>query len=126
MSLGSLGLTAEQERLYRRLLRDPRADLDLAEVGPVLAELRALGDLHRVTAEPIRHLTIVNRQVAFIQAASSASALALSLTSCQDIRIALGMSTEIRGLLHQDAECFLGGGSLLCGVDDQGEVGVAG
>lgn len=31
-----------------------------------------------------------------------------------------------RGLLHQDAEGFLGGGTLLCGVHDQGEVGMAG
>ncbi|NRQ30240.1 hypothetical protein HII36_00080 [Nonomuraea sp. NN258] len=50
MSLESLGLTAEQERLYRYLLRNPRADLRAAGVelvvpgvGPVLAELRELG-----------------------------------------------------------------------------------
>ncbi|MGW5262340.1 LuxR C-terminal-related transcriptional regulator [Microbispora sp. NPDC004025] len=41
-SLTSLGLAAEQERLYRHLLRDPRAPLDPALL-PTLAELRALG-----------------------------------------------------------------------------------
>ncbi|MET8867208.1 hypothetical protein ABZW11_30050 [Nonomuraea sp. NPDC004580] len=50
MSLKSPGLTAEQERLYRYLLRHPHADLKAAGVElvmpgvrPVLAELRALG-----------------------------------------------------------------------------------
>ncbi|MET8866073.1 hypothetical protein ABZW11_24315 [Nonomuraea sp. NPDC004580] len=50
MSLESLGLSPEQERLYRYLLRHPRADLETAGVElvmpgvrPVLAELRALG-----------------------------------------------------------------------------------
>ncbi|MFI7634483.1 LuxR C-terminal-related transcriptional regulator [Nonomuraea sp. NPDC049400] len=41
-SLASLGLAAEQERLYRHLLRNPRAPLDPALL-PTLAELRALG-----------------------------------------------------------------------------------
>ncbi|MEU4328990.1 helix-turn-helix transcriptional regulator [Nonomuraea dietziae] len=41
-SLANLGLTAEQERLYRHLLRNPRAPLDPAPL-PTLAELRALG-----------------------------------------------------------------------------------
>ncbi|WP_049563428.1 hypothetical protein [Nonomuraea sp. SBT364] len=50
MSLASLGLTGEQERLYRYLLRHPQADLTTAGgelvmpgVEPVVAELRALG-----------------------------------------------------------------------------------
>jgi DNA-binding NarL/FixJ family response regulator len=49
MSMESLGLTDEQERLYRYLLRHPQADLEAAgvelvlpAVRPVLAELRAL------------------------------------------------------------------------------------
>ncbi|MGN9837062.1 hypothetical protein ACTMTI_02950 [Nonomuraea sp. H19] len=49
MSLASLGLTAEQERLYRYLLRRPHTDLDaagvdlgMADVRGVAAELRAL------------------------------------------------------------------------------------
>lgn len=40
MSLESLGMTVEQERLYRRLLREPGA---AAEASPVLGELRELG-----------------------------------------------------------------------------------
>lgn len=50
MSLASLGLTTEQERVYRYLLRNPRADLDATGIEPVgcdvrsvVAELRALG-----------------------------------------------------------------------------------
>ncbi|MEQ4718325.1 hypothetical protein [Nonomuraea sp. B19D2] len=50
MTLASLGLTAGQERLYRYLLRQLRADLDRAaadvhmpEAHAVLAELVALG-----------------------------------------------------------------------------------
>ncbi|MEV4064372.1 hypothetical protein [Nonomuraea dietziae] len=50
MSLNSLGLTADQERLYRYLLRTPqpdlpttRAELAMPEASAVLAELRALG-----------------------------------------------------------------------------------
>lgn len=43
MSMADLGLTADQENLYRRLLRDPHTDLDAAGAGQVLAELRALG-----------------------------------------------------------------------------------
>ncbi|MDX3006568.1 hypothetical protein PWY87_33140 [Kribbella solani] len=43
MGLTDLGLTAEQDRLYRQLLRHPQADLDQDEVGLVLADLRALG-----------------------------------------------------------------------------------
>ncbi|GAA3107484.1 hypothetical protein [Nonomuraea salmonea] len=49
MSMASLGLTAEQERLYRYLLRHPRADPEAAGaelvmpgVRLVLAELRSL------------------------------------------------------------------------------------
>ncbi|MFD0474625.1 hypothetical protein ACFQ0B_45110 [Nonomuraea thailandensis] len=40
MSLESLGLTAEQERLYRYLLRHPQADLDVAEVELVMPGVR--------------------------------------------------------------------------------------
>ncbi|MEU4329005.1 hypothetical protein [Nonomuraea dietziae] len=43
MSLTSLGLTGEQERLYRHLLRRPPTAVDTAVEGPALAELRALG-----------------------------------------------------------------------------------
>ncbi|MEU4696075.1 hypothetical protein [Nonomuraea dietziae] len=50
MSLASLGLTVEQERLFRYLLREPRVDVDraaadllLPDVRAVLAELDALG-----------------------------------------------------------------------------------
>ncbi|MGK5555996.1 hypothetical protein ACSNOI_30705 [Actinomadura kijaniata] len=42
MSLTDLGLTAEQERVYRLLLRDPRAAVQ-ADARPVVAELRTLG-----------------------------------------------------------------------------------
>ncbi|MFI7633947.1 hypothetical protein [Nonomuraea sp. NPDC049400] len=64
MGLGSLGLTTEQERLYRRLLRDPRADLDPAEVGPVLAELRALGlvDESRTALPPAAAIDVLVRR----------------------------------------------------------------
>lgn len=41
VGLASLGLSAEQERLYRRLLRNPSTDLDPSL--PVVTELRALG-----------------------------------------------------------------------------------
>jgi DNA-binding CsgD family transcriptional regulator len=44
-----------------RALRDP-------EQGPHARVQHALGDLHRVTTEPIRHLAVVNRAVAFVQA----------------------------------------------------------
>ncbi|MFI7638985.1 hypothetical protein [Nonomuraea sp. NPDC049400] len=42
-------------------LEDPRQ-------VPYAKEWHALGDLHRITAEPIRHLAVVNRSVAFVQA----------------------------------------------------------
>ncbi|MFG3440416.1 hypothetical protein ACGF0J_24455 [Nonomuraea sp. NPDC047897] len=44
-----------------RALEDPRQESHAKQ-------LHALGDLHRVTAEPIRHMAIVNRSVAFVQA----------------------------------------------------------
>lgn len=53
MGLTHLGMTADQERLYRFLLRSPCAELDrarvelgLPDVAQVAAELRALGLLH--------------------------------------------------------------------------------
>ncbi|WP_157420768.1 hypothetical protein [Actinomadura kijaniata] len=42
MSLTDLGLTAEQERVYRLLLRDPRATVR-PDAWPVVVELRTLG-----------------------------------------------------------------------------------
>ncbi|MEV0145606.1 MULTISPECIES: helix-turn-helix transcriptional regulator [unclassified Nonomuraea] len=44
-----------------RVLADPAQD-------PHTRSLHALGDLQRVTVEPTRHLAIVNRAVAFVQA----------------------------------------------------------
>ncbi|GGK94752.1 hypothetical protein Ppa06_49090 [Planomonospora parontospora subsp. parontospora] len=44
-----------------RTLDDPAQE-------PYARSMGALGDLHRVTTEPIRHLAIVNRAVAFVQA----------------------------------------------------------
>ncbi|MEU4396579.1 hypothetical protein [Kribbella sp. NPDC023855] len=44
-----------------RALQDP-------DQGPYARSQHALGDLHRVTIEPIRHLAVVNRSVAFVQA----------------------------------------------------------
>ncbi|WP_418956910.1 hypothetical protein [Streptomyces tritici] len=41
--MADLGLTPEQERLYRRLLREPRTPPDPAADGPVLVQLRELG-----------------------------------------------------------------------------------
>jgi DNA-binding CsgD family transcriptional regulator len=53
MGLAHLGMTDDQERLYRYLLRDTtagldraRAELDMPDVERVAAELRALGLLH--------------------------------------------------------------------------------
>jgi DNA-binding CsgD family transcriptional regulator len=53
MGLTHLGMTADQERLYRFLLRSPYAELDRArvelgipDVAQVAAELRSLGLLH--------------------------------------------------------------------------------
>ncbi|CAL9511752.1 LuxR C-terminal-related transcriptional regulator [Streptomyces sp. enrichment culture] len=53
MGLTHLGMTADQERLYRFLLRSPCAELDRArvelgipDVAQVAAELRALGLIH--------------------------------------------------------------------------------
>jgi DNA-binding CsgD family transcriptional regulator len=47
-----------------RALQDPDQE-------PYARSQHALGDLHRVTGEPIRHLAIVNRSVAFVQADAS-------------------------------------------------------
>ncbi|GAA4907991.1 hypothetical protein ACFPM3_12885 [Streptomyces coeruleoprunus] len=55
MSLSSLGLTAEQEALYRRLLRVPGA----AAEGPALGRLRELG-LVDSTSAPVPPATAVN------------------------------------------------------------------
>ncbi|MCZ4606126.1 hypothetical protein O3S80_20675 [Streptomyces sp. Lzd4kr] len=57
MSLAHLGLTVDQERLYRYLLRNPHADLDRARVEltmpdttQVIGELRTLGLVDRASA----------------------------------------------------------------------------
>ncbi|GAA3675878.1 hypothetical protein GCM10022224_045080 [Nonomuraea antimicrobica] len=42
--------------------------LDDPEQEPYARSLNELGDLHRVTTEPVRHLAVVNRSVAFVQA----------------------------------------------------------
>ncbi|MEV4017706.1 hypothetical protein AB0J35_45180 [Nonomuraea angiospora] len=76
MTLTGLGLTTGQERLYRHLLRHPPAHAHRvagaghggrhADERPP-RRVRPLGDLNRITTEPIRHLAIVNRTVAFVQ-----------------------------------------------------------
>jgi DNA-binding CsgD family transcriptional regulator len=60
------------QRLLARGLRSrtlfPAHALQDPEQEPYARSLHLLGDLHRVTTEPVRHLAIVNRDVAFIQA----------------------------------------------------------
>ncbi|MEQ4722397.1 LuxR C-terminal-related transcriptional regulator [Nonomuraea sp. B19D2] len=59
---GFLGRGLRSRTLFSaRALDDPAQELFARSMG-------ALGDLHRATTEPIRHLAIVNRAVAFIQA----------------------------------------------------------
>ncbi|GAA3677534.1 hypothetical protein GCM10022224_047060 [Nonomuraea antimicrobica] len=53
--------------LYSRTLFSAHA-LEDPRQAPYARQWHALGDLHRVTTEPIRHLAIVNRCVAFVQA----------------------------------------------------------
>ncbi|MFD0474623.1 hypothetical protein ACFQ0B_45100 [Nonomuraea thailandensis] len=60
------------QRLLARGLRSrtlfPARTLGDPGQEPHARSLHALGDLHRVTNEPVRHLAIVNRSVAFVQA----------------------------------------------------------
>ncbi|GAA1595180.1 hypothetical protein GCM10009678_91530 [Actinomadura kijaniata] len=71
MSLARLGLTADQERLYRYLLRNPDADprtlgaeLAVPELPRVVAELQALGllDEGRVPAPPVAAVDLLVQQ----------------------------------------------------------------
>ncbi|MFJ9815801.1 hypothetical protein ACIRU3_11085 [Streptomyces sp. NPDC101151] len=71
MSLEHLGLTRDQERLYRYLLRTPRADhaaaeaeLGIPRLSPVLDELRALGvvDGHLVPLPPAAAVDLLLRR----------------------------------------------------------------
>ncbi|MEQ4724660.1 helix-turn-helix transcriptional regulator [Nonomuraea sp. B19D2] len=69
---GAGDLLAPFERLLLRGLRSrtlfPVQALEDPAQEPYARKWHALGDLHRVTPEPIRHLAIVNRSVAFVQA----------------------------------------------------------
>ncbi|RVX39071.1 hypothetical protein EDD27_1408 [Nonomuraea polychroma] len=60
------------ERLLARGLRSrtlfPAHVLEDPEQEPYARHWHARGDLHRVTTEPVRHLAIVNRSAAFVQA----------------------------------------------------------
>ncbi|MGK5556808.1 hypothetical protein ACSNOI_34885 [Actinomadura kijaniata] len=71
MSLARLGLTADQERLYRYLLRNPGADpralgaeLAVPELPRVVAELQALGllDEGRAPAPPVAAVDLLVQQ----------------------------------------------------------------
>ncbi|MEV4800964.1 hypothetical protein AB0K18_13230 [Nonomuraea sp. NPDC049421] len=76
------------DRPFRRLLARglrsrtlfPADTLENRDEESHARTLHALGDLHRVTTEPVRHLAIVNRTIAFVQAdPARASAGALQI-----------------------------------------------
>ncbi|MFF8607129.1 hypothetical protein ACF06X_14410 [Streptomyces sp. NPDC015346] len=68
MSMASLGLTTEQERLYRYLLRNPHAGLDAARVDLAMPDVR-------LVAHDLRELGLVDQQLTAVGPAAAVDLL---------------------------------------------------